>query len=116
MCLKTWEEKSISDFDTIEDWCKFVNENEKYASNVSILDFPCKPHELPSFHPYWVHTAGRKKLKWYKDIMIEVVITNNLFLTIHRAGYKDTLESLNKDRKELKERLNNCGRKITMFS
>lgn len=106
MCLRTWENKTGADFDSLDQWCDFVNKNEQYAKEISATDFPCKPTELPSFHPYWVLKAGNERMEWYKKHLFNVVNSPS-GLEAYRKSIcaTATIKSINNERKQLKKRL-----------
>lgn len=69
ICVETFQQKTVSDFENWDAWVKFVNNNFRYAKTKStIFDFygKCKAINLPSFHPYWENEA--KKIS-YKMLM-----------------------------------------------
>ena len=56
MCLETFNEKTIADFNSWGEWVLFVNQNYKISQTKStIKDWigKCKDTDLPYFHPYW---------------------------------------------------------------
>lgn len=67
ICLKTFINKSASDFGSYDLWCQFVNENESFGrSSSKIFDWvgKCAASELPSFHPYWRYKIVLEKEKY----------------------------------------------------
>lgn len=66
ICARTFKHKYREDFNSIEEWCDFVNSNYEYEKNKSkTFDWlgKCIPSELNSTHPYYVYLSKVYKLK-----------------------------------------------------
>jgi len=58
----------------IEDWCQMVNDCYRYCERVqNMMEFEglCKPHDLPSFHPYWTYQVNYVSMETVDEMQRE---------------------------------------------
>jgi len=80
MCLETFENKTLVDYQKGNEWNDFVNRNYNYAQTKSkCFDWigKCERADLPSEHPYWEYITeyreSKDKLKKLEYLLNQLV-------------------------------------------
>jgi hypothetical protein len=109
MCLETFKNKGLSDFNSWNEWVLFINKNYKYSQNQSnVKDFKgkCKNIDLPSYHPYW---NLMYKLGLRKHLLRIVIYYNECLIDSNKIKYyfneTTSIKSIEKEIKNLRQKI-----------
>lgn len=109
MCLETFKNKGLSDFNSWNEWKLFINKNYKYSqeqSNVKDFKGKCKDIDLPSYHPYWNLIS---KLGLRKHLLRIVSYYNECLIDSNKIKYyfneTTSIKSIEKEIKNLRQKI-----------